>query len=222
MARNQALLLDFDGVLRHFPGQNELTRGTGLPAGAVHAAAFAPSRIADAITGRVSDAEWRAQIVRDLALRFPQARVEEAVRRWSEPVGELDQHVLSLVRRVREELRVVLVTNATTRLRADLEQLGLTRTFDAVVSSTELAVAKPDPRIFREALVRADVAPECALFVDDSVRNVEAAGRLGIAALHFAGVEGLRSALSDFVVDAELSAELAASARAGKRRACPG
>lgn len=194
-----ALLIDFDGVIRHFPRLSELERAAGLPDGAVHAAAFAPERVGAAVRGTVSDDQWRAQVALDLAQRFPGARADEAVRGWSESAGELDSAVLALVAQARRHVRVVLVTNATTRLGSDLARLGLTQAFDAVVSSAEVGTAKPDAGIFHAALARAQAEAGHALFVDDALRNVAAARALGIDSLHFTGIEPLRNALGAFL-----------------------
>ena len=46
-------------------------------------------------------------------------------------------------------------------------------------------MAKPDGRIFALALARLDVRPEEVVFVDDFVRNIEAARAFGMQAVHF-------------------------------------
>jgi putative hydrolase of the HAD superfamily len=62
-----------------------------------------------------------------------------------------------------------IVTNGPTEVqRAKLQLLGIDRLVDFVLVSEEFGVAKPDPRIFREALRLAEVMPEEAVFVGDS------------------------------------------------------
>lgn len=62
---------------------------------------------------------------------------------------------------------------------------------DAAFYSYEMRVAKPDPAYFTTILGRLDEAAECVLFVDDSLRNVEAAREVGLAAEHWAHGDGL-------------------------------
>jgi putative hydrolase of the HAD superfamily len=93
--------------------------------------------------------------------------------------------VIELLRRLPARFRVVLATNATSRLPLDIESLGLTVRFHAVANSSRLGVAKPDPAFFHAALQLAGVAPADALFVDDTPENVSSASRLGIASHHF-------------------------------------
>src|SRR5882724_6971438 len=68
-----AVLCDIDGVLRHWPPARDLEQAHGLPAGAFAAAAFAPARLQPAITGQVTDEQWRSTVVADLAENYGSA-----------------------------------------------------------------------------------------------------------------------------------------------------
>jgi phosphoglycolate phosphatase-like HAD superfamily hydrolase len=52
-----------------------------------------------------------------------------------------------------------------------------------VTSSSDVDMAKPDPDIVRVALDRAGVGPDRAVFVGDTVWDVEAAARAGVECL---------------------------------------
>ncbi len=54
---------------------------------------------------------------------------------------------------------------------------------------------KPDPAIYRLCCDRFGYAPEDFLFVDDSLRNIEAAEQLGFDVHHFVDPAALRPAL---------------------------
>ena len=63
------------------------------------------------------------------------------------------------------------------------------RAFDAIVTSSDLKVGKPDPGIFRYALALAGVDARCALHVGDSVLNdIIPARELGMGACQFIGL----------------------------------
>src|SRR5262245_21843367 len=112
----RALLCDIDGVLRHWDwaAVDDLERELGAPAGAVRAAAFAPERLLPAITGRITDEEWRAGIGRALAPACRSAaRAARLVERWSRDAGRIDDEVLELLVAAQRAVPVVLVTNAT-------------------------------------------------------------------------------------------------------------
>jgi len=62
-----------------------------------------------------------------------------------------------------------------------LDVAGVRADFDSVLSSEAARVCKPAPGIFREALRRAQCAPEQALFVGDSLfHDIAGANRLGM------------------------------------------
>ena len=186
-----AVLCDLDGVLRRWPDTADLERAHGVPPGTLAAAAFAPHRLTPAITGRCTDEDWRAAVTEDL--RAHTATAADLVAAWSAGAGAVDEDVAAVLALARAHGPVVVVTNATTRLESDVDELGLGRYVDAIVGSARLGVAKPDPGIYLAAAAEAGVPPERCLFVDDSAANVAAARALGMTGHHFTGVPGLRA-----------------------------
>lgn len=80
--------------------------------------------------------------------------------------------------------RLVVVSNWDVSLHAVLRETGLAPRLDAVLTSAEEGVAKPDPAIFRRALERAGVRPAEAWHVgDDLVADVGGARAAGIRAV---------------------------------------
>ena len=57
--------------------------------------------------------------------------------------------------------------------------------FQGWVVSGESGLYKPDPRIYQLLLDKLPCAAHEALFVDDSLRNLEAAAALGLQTAHF-------------------------------------
>lgn len=64
---------------------------------------------------------------------------------------------------------------------------GFGEACDVIVYSHEEGLTKPDPRIYRLACERLDVAPDEVVFLDDLRANVEAARALGMRGLLFTG-----------------------------------
>lgn len=189
------LLIDLDGVIRRWnQHETEIEAAHGLPTGSIRATAFAPERLLPAITGAISDAAWRRDVVAALA-EYPGAA--QAISAWSRPSGDLDVQTLALLDRCAPHLKVVLVTNATSRLSDDLRALGIDNHFHAIINSSEIGAAKPDKRVYLAALRAAEANPEQALFVDDSAVNVEAAAALGITSHCFRNHTGLERFLAD-------------------------
>lgn len=191
-----ALLVDFDGVLRRWPAHDRAIESAHrLPAGAIRDTAFEPSLLHRAITGAIADEAWRQEIAVRLSARYRDSDATEAVAQWSRAAGSVDAVVHAMLACCRDRLRVVLVTNATTRLPNDLAALGLEDFFHAIANSSALGAAKPDAAIFEAALSMAGVAPANALYVDDSAHNVAAAQAMGMRTCLFRGHDSLRSFL---------------------------
>ncbi|MDA3648450.1 HAD family phosphatase [Saccharopolyspora indica] len=191
-----AVLCDLDGVLRWWDPaiMRDAERIGALPPGTLAGAAFAPERLVPAITGVQSDEQWREAVVADIAGHCGADTARQVVARWSEPVGEVVDEVAAILAGLR--VPVVLVSNATSRLESDLAALGVLDLFDAVVNSSSVGVAKPEPGIYRFAADQAGVEPDRCLFIDDTQANVEAARALGMTSLHYRDPAGLRAALA--------------------------
>ena len=85
-----------------------------------------------------------------------------------------------LARRLRPAYRTAVLSNADGSLRDRLRERGIHDLFDAVVSSAEEGVAKPEAEIYRRAADRIGLPPESCVFVDDADANVRAAEELGM------------------------------------------
>jgi len=68
--------------------------------------------------------------------------------------------------------------------------------FEGVSVSGELKMRKPYPEIYQYTLEKYNISPSEAVFIDDNLKNVEAARNLGIHAIHFHSPEQLRVSLS--------------------------
>ena len=66
-----------------------------------------------------------------------------------------------------------------------MDRLDVLRDVDVLVDATHTHILKPDPRAYALALEALGARPQRVLFVDDQLRNVEGARRLGIEAVHF-------------------------------------
>jgi HAD superfamily hydrolase (TIGR01509 family) len=98
----------------------------------------------------------------------------------------IDDELVAFIRGLRPRVRVGLISNAWPEVRRLLESTWrIADAFDPLVLSPEVGLVKPDPAIFREALVRAAVLPAQAAFVDDFPENVDAASALGMRGVLF-------------------------------------
>ena len=192
------ILTDLDGVIRIWSPEihRKAERATGLPEGAIPGTAFSDDLLPLVITGQISDDEWRRRIADLLSKDFPEANAERAVELWSASPGEVDLEVLGILRACRKKAKLVLISNATSRLPSDLRRLGIAGDFDYIINSSEVGFAKPDPSIYFAALDTVGATPNQALFIDDNAGHVAAATRLGIAGHTYAGADDLRQKLN--------------------------
>jgi putative hydrolase of the HAD superfamily len=197
--RPQALLIDLDGVLRRWDPAPMIAVEIeyGLQPAALLETAMAWDIYRPAVAGEITDAEWMRLVASRLPL--PDEKAAEAVTRWQSYRGEVDPEALAFVREVRAGgRRVGIATNATDRLRADLDALGLTAEVDVVISSWELKVHKPAPEFFARASELIGAQPDQVLFVDDDDRVIRGARAAGLSAYRWTGphhVELLKKAL---------------------------
>jgi putative hydrolase of the HAD superfamily len=166
------VLFDLDGVIRTFP---DMAKWSGI-----WSVAFDPGLLDQAVTGRITDEEWRAEIARRLG-----TEASDELAAWNASFGEVNPNVIELVRMARRSVPVGLLTNGTTRLANDLAQLGIADEFDTIFNSCDLGVAKPDRAVFALVCEHLDVDPSSVLFVDDSPNHVDGARRAGLQATLF-------------------------------------
>lgn len=195
--RYRAVLCDVDGVLRHWPPADDLELAHGLPLGTLAATAFVPERLIPAITGRITDEQWRADIEKAVAAICGAPAIAQAfVAAWSDQLPTVDTSVVTLLAKVRRIVPVALVSNATTRLERDLERQGLSDLADAVVNSSRLGYAKPDARVYAQAARRVSAPVDRCLFIDDTTANVVAAHDIGMRAIHYRQLDDILDALA--------------------------
>ncbi|MGW6582338.1 HAD-IA family hydrolase [Streptomyces globisporus] len=192
-----AVLCDLDNVIRFYDTAPlaGLERAAGLPEGTTTDIGYAPEIDLPLLLGRITPDAWVESIAAGLTERVGAERARELGRALADAPFRADEEVVSLLRRARAHVPLVLVTNATLRLDADLALLGLTDLAHAVVSSAVEQVAKPDPAIYRTAAERAGVPMERCLFVDDRQENIDAAAALGMTTALYREAEDLRRAL---------------------------
>lgn len=141
---------------------------------------------------------WR-EAIDGLSTQYPQhAELIAAYReRWDEMLrGPIEGSVAIL-----DELRARAVPlYALTNWSQETFPLARQRyrfmgAFRGIVVSGEERLIKPDPAIFRLLLSRHGLDAARTVYIDDSPRNVEAAARLGMHALHFRDPATLRGEL---------------------------
>lgn len=179
-----AVVFDLDGVIRHWNDDelDEVEQAYGLAPRTILDIAFSPTLGPAAITGRLTYREWMDLIRREVT-DLHGSGVVPALDLWEANVGVVEPEMLDVVRLLRGQLAVALLSNGTTRLRRDLHVLDLLDEFDVVFNTAEIGIAKPDPEVFRHVCAELGTEPARTAFVDDQPGNVAGAASIGMPAV---------------------------------------
>ena len=192
----KAIIFDFGRVISAQKPMS-LFRGyeqeLGLAPGVLNRVMFGSAAWNEVLVGRKDLDEYWLEIGPELGLHTPQEI--EAFRQRYFADEEINEGVLELIHRLREQYKLAVLSNAPPRLARCLADWDILPLFDVVVCSGEEGIVKPDPEIYGVTLARLGVEPEEAVFVDDSLGHVEAARALGIHAIHFTTASALAGEL---------------------------
>ena len=125
--------------------------------------------------------------------------IEAYYGQWEEMLGGPIHETVEVFRELKESGRYRLY--ALTNWSAELFPIALDRYaflhwFDGRVVSGEEKMRKPFPEFYQLTLDRFGLRPEEVVFIDDNLRNIEAASRLGIPSIRFESAGQLRAELT--------------------------
>lgn len=144
--------------------------------------------------GRLTEREFCSHLRKLCGLRLTDG---ELIQGWNSIYIGVDAEVERLLRCVAAQgIRVVAATNTNVSHQRVWQDrfAGSLAFFDAIYSSWEAGVRKPEPAFFQHILELEQIAPQDALFIDDLAVNVDAADSVGIDAVLYTGIDGLRDA----------------------------
>ncbi|MGE3279572.1 MAG: HAD family hydrolase [Alphaproteobacteria bacterium] len=147
----------------------------------VEAAALKQGLIHEADLGRISQ-EMLFQKLGEMA-GISSLQVD---REWRSLV-EMNVPLLSALRELRNQTsRLGLLTNSPSPFfRNIIENHQLEGLFDKILVSSEVGIAKPDPRIFQMMLMDLDIGARDAVMIDDNPENIAGACAVGMHGLIF-------------------------------------
>jgi putative hydrolase of the HAD superfamily len=198
MPGTHALVLDVEGVIAHpdtARADEELARRwPGVTWDKIHAVRNLPAGYADWLAYSVGAMDgtlyWR-NVLDGLGVPSPDGDVEllRAIMRrvwW----GRVDRAVLAVAEAIRADgTRLGLLSNSAPE--HDERIAELERLVDASHFSHRTGRRKPDAGAYRAAARDLGAAEEACVFVDDKLRNVDAARAVGMRAFVFESAEQL-------------------------------
>lgn len=130
---------------------------------------------------------------------------EELIRmfygRWKEMLGEAIQGTVEILKKIIEskQFKVVALTNwSHETFPVALGTFDFLHWFEGILVSGEEKTRKPFKDIYELTLSRFSIDAESAVFIDDNLRNINAAKELGINTIHFQSPELLKLELESF------------------------
>jgi putative hydrolase of the HAD superfamily len=201
----KAIIFDFGRVIS---AQKPLSlfrsyeQDLGLAPGTINPIMFGSPAWQDALLGRKTTEEYWRAIGPALEL-YTVERIDQFRRRYHADEA-INEGVLDLIRRLHGRYKLAVLSNSPPDLARWLAEWGIRDLFDVVFCSGDEGVTKPDPAAFALTLERLAVAPEEAVFIDDTPGHVEAARALGLYGIHFTTAEALADQLDDLLTSQAL------------------
>lgn len=121
--------------------------------------------------------------------------------RWTEMLGGEIQgtvKILEHLHRVKTHKLFALTNWSHETFPYALENFPFLQLFEGILVSGDEKLKKPDAEIYHLTLKRFKIIPQHAVFIDDSLKNIEAANILGINGIHFQSPEQLKRDLEVF------------------------
>ena len=138
--------------------------------------AISPQQFCDRIRGLVSDS------LTDI----------EIINAWNAMLGSIPEERLELVKRMRQQYRVLLLSNTNSIhvpafeqiIRMENRVVNFKSLFDGAYYSCEIGLRKPHSEAFDYVLDAHHAFAGSSLFVDDSIQHVKGARKSGLKAEH--------------------------------------
>jgi epoxide hydrolase-like predicted phosphatase len=197
----EAVIFDVGGVLIRTPDRSTRLgweRRLGLVEWESEEIVFNSEVGTKAQLGQITDAELWDWIGHRLNLSEAQLGVFKQDF-WAG--DRLDQELISYILQLRPRYQTAIISNATDALREKLgNEYPIGDAFDLIVVSAEEGLMKPHEVIYQRTLNRLGRSAEEAIFIDDSLENVQAARDLGMYGVHFSVELDIRQELANFGV----------------------
>jgi 2-haloacid dehalogenase len=132
-----------------------------------------------------------------------ESEIRDYYGRWEEMLGEPIRPTVELLDELRTQNghRLLALTNwSGETFPVALSKYDFLHWFEGIVVSGDEKTRKPFADIYQILLNRYKVNPSQAVFIDDSLKNVEGAEAVGVKGIHFQGTENLRDALQSLRV----------------------
>ncbi len=139
--------------------------------------------------GELSPEKFCKNIEFVLGRKVPQKEIENA---WNAMIIGFKSEKIKFLQEIDSTYRLFLLSNTNyfhekiySRMLAETFELSMSDLFEKHYYSHLLGMGKPDPEIFKHVLKENKLIAGETLFVDDSLKHIQSAQKLGIKCFHF-------------------------------------
>ncbi len=110
----------------------------------------------------------------------------------------LNDELIDFIKELKnKDYKIALLSNNSSKLREVLIKDGISDLFDVVVISAEVGCQKPQPKIFDILFKKLELEPNEVVFIDDTLKSLEGADKIGYIPVLFKDNESLKTELSN-------------------------
>ena len=133
-----------------------------------------------AAIGVMSDKQYWSELGKNLKIE------PEELKNLIIETFPIDQRIIKIIDSIKDQYTIIMVSNQIEDwLEKVIEENNLKDKFHYFTNSYHAGAAKPDKKIFMEALEKSNSKPEETLFIDDSTKNIFAAKNLGMETIQY-------------------------------------
>lgn len=199
----KAIILDYDGVIRFADEEKvaEILETKGFEPSTFFQMLWGNSHVNDLITGKIDRKTWWAK----LQNLHPELQKVDDQFLWDEvfvfPVlnDDLLEKVQKLKQQNTDRLKLAILSNADAGSKDIIEDQVKEYDFDLILTSSDVGIAKPDEKIYKEAIRLLDCTAKDVVFFDDNKNNVESANEFGMNAYFYQDLQQFDNIVSSFL-----------------------
>lgn len=193
-----AIIFDIGGVLWRSNGtllSDKWAARCGLDAESFDRIVFASEWGEQALSGKITSDEKWTNI--GSVLKLSEADILEI--REDNWAGWWDAELFDYIHTLKPNYQLGIISDASSETREKVKEWVNEDLFDVIVISAEEGICKPNALIYEIALQRLGVEAPASVFIDDRIKNVAGAQRLGMKAIHYQAYIQMRLELDKYL-----------------------